>query len=231
MLTAVGTIAFQSGKYLFINELQERKASNEAFDSKIAVWDNSLLSAKTFDQIARPVKDRAMNRETFLDDSMKVDSKRLDYQRADGMLLEAHKDLGSISYASASEPLLVAERAVLVEHIKAQIEALELISRSKFIKREDLKGRIVLVQQIRNNLYRRAEAMAASQSVIAGKLADSDRLKKASEAALENFKAQGNERMYRVRSSAVVLSITSLVYAWLLWFVLPQKTTMKENLR
>jgi len=226
-LSALGAIAYQSGRYMFVDYKTSVAASQERIDEVIKAQHKADRQWQTFKKAFDPVFKRAGERDSFITESLKLlRTNAVNESKLNDSLRQAYADLGTISFVPASGNTMQL-RTTQVEELRTQIEALELLDK-RTVKKLTLTERAQVGRDSMGILLRLVEGINATKSALLG---EEDRLRDEdveSAAALEKYESEVKQVKRWLSLSGVAFGISCFAYILLLQFALTAPSKSQE---
>jgi hypothetical protein len=221
LLTALGTIAFQSVKYLAFDYWAFHREQMETIAAKITSQQNSFTRIKKFKKNVDDVENRLQERDKFITPFYRGGFiKLIDGAKTRQHLAETYTDLGSIAYIPVNGTPFEPYRAAVVDQVKSQIDALEIIERQatrqerhKLLTNDEAYK---VSDELRHTVYHQAEAGAAV--VAASSVLDTELDLSSNDATTYLAKAKNERHQHDIWFvvAMLVFALTGLLYIRLL---------------
>jgi hypothetical protein len=218
MLTAIGSVALQSAKYMEIDFYDQMKLSEERYQANLALESVPLEYWKEFNKVREAVRNNDKERSQVFSTSLKQLSGHINIRIVGHALDTAYGDLGSLSYAPVSGAMLEAQRTTLIQDLKIQIEGLELLY-DFAQKPKSVKELLKLRNGLERNSFHRAQSLRAEVSALNASQFESDRDKKASADALKQYTSEMQEHAHWLNVSIISLMASVIAYGLLLSYL------------
>ena len=232
VITALGSAAFQSAKYLEIDFHEHRKSSEERFDAKMIAINAPYEYWKKFQESRDKIKKDNDDRDKIFGESLKkLAAGHMDAKKLGDALRTAYRNLGSVSYSPVSGTAMEAERATLVQDLKIQIEGLELLYNWAETP-GTLKDKLKLAKAIERNSFQRSQSLNAVVAALEASQIEFDHDKKANDEAGKQYKEELQEDLRSLRMARDVLMGSLVGYVLLVAYVTSRpkpKTTDEEK--
>ncbi len=223
LITALGSVAVQSAKYIGVDFEEHRKIAQVRMEEKLAATKLPLEYWKGFNDSYVETKNASDQREKVFTETLKdLSASHMDTKKIGHALETAYSNLGTISYAPVLGPAMESERATLVQDIKIEIEGLELLYNWAEMPGTP-KEKVKLARALERNQLQRIQTAHASLAAIKASMLESDRDKEADAKVWKQNREDYQEDLQTLRMARNALMTSLVGWVWVVSFFIRSK--------
>jgi hypothetical protein len=232
VMTALGTIGYQSAKYIVVDFDQQIESIQRPVDELHRERERLRRSRNDFQQLTKVAEERSRKRNDYLAALFQKQIQPSELRRlnkeARGMLVDAHSDIGTISGYPA-ENFDRAYKDEFTKELRAQVELLEIVSG---LRERDLTSSSKV--EMLNNRVLQGELHALEASSASSSSLKFARSELESELADMDAKWNDADRQFKSAKSTMYFSywklvVTAVLYVLILLISFPQKKEEKPR--